>query len=54
MYEFGIDEECVVYIGLWLYKVGMLWLLELEGVCVFCEGFDEVLVIEEKCEMIEY
>lgn len=52
--ELGIDEVFVVEIGLWLFKVFMFWLLELDGVCEFVQGFDEILVVEEKCQMVEY
>lgn len=51
---FGIDDELVQQIGLCLYKVGMVWLLEVEGVCQFVEGLEEIVVVEEKCYMIEY
>jgi len=54
LYELGIDEYKAKEIGLSLYKVGMVWPLEPEGVRHFCEGLDEVLVVEEKREMIEH
>ena len=54
LYELGIDEEVAKEIGLRVYKVGMPWPLEPEGVRHFCEGLDEVLVVEEKREMIEH
>ncbi len=54
LYELGIDEEVAKDIGLRLYKVGMPWPLEPEGIREFCEGLDEVLVVEEKREMIEH
>jgi indolepyruvate ferredoxin oxidoreductase len=54
LYEIGIDEEVAKDIGLRLYKVGMPWPLEPQGVREFCEGLDEVLVVEEKREMIEH
>lgn len=54
LYELGIDEERATDIGLRLYKVGMPWPLEPEGARHFCEGLDEVLVVEEKREMIEH
>ena len=54
LYELGIDEEVAKDIGLRLYKVGMPWPLEPQGVRAFSEGLDEVLVIEEKREMIEH
>ncbi len=52
--EMGIDAAVAREIGLRLYKVGMVWPLEPVGARAFCEGLDEVLVVEEKREMIEY
>ena len=54
LHELGIDEAKAAEIGLRLYKVGMVWPLEPEGARHFCEGLDEVLVVEEKREMIEH
>ncbi|WP_246047754.1 hypothetical protein [Hankyongella ginsenosidimutans] len=52
--ELGIDEKIAADIGLRLYKVGMPWPLEPEGVRHFCEGLEEVLVVEEKREFLEH
>ena len=52
--EMGITAEVAREIGLRLYKVGMVWPLEPEGARAFAEGLDEVLVVEEKREMLEY
>ncbi|MBK5919523.1 indolepyruvate ferredoxin oxidoreductase [Rhodothalassium salexigens] len=52
--EMGIDETRAAEIGLRLYKVGMIWPLEPEGAKAFAEGLDEILVVEEKRELIEY
>lgn len=52
--ELGIDEKVAADIGLRLYKVGMPWPLEPEGVRHFCEGLEEVLVVEEKREFLEH
>ena len=41
-------------IGIRLYKVGMTWPLESDGVREFAEGLDEILVVEEKRQVIEY
>jgi indolepyruvate ferredoxin oxidoreductase len=51
--DLGIDEEMAAEIGLSLYKVAMVWPLERTGIREFCEGLDEVLVIEEKRALIE-
>ncbi len=52
--DLGIDEAKAAAIGLRLYKVGMVWPLEAEGVRQFAEGLDEILVIEEKRQFLEY
>jgi len=52
--EMGIDEAKAREIGLRLYKVGMVWPLEPDGVRTFAQGLDEILVVEEKREMIEH
>ena len=52
--DLGIDEAVAAKIGLRLYKVGMVWPLEAEGVREFAEGLEEVLVIEEKRQFLEY
>ena len=36
------------------YKVGMTWPLEAEGIRHFAEGLEEILVVEEKRQIIEY
>ncbi len=50
----GIDEALAQQIGLRVYKVGMVWPLEAEGVRQFAEGLEEIVVVEEKRHMIEY
>jgi len=52
--ELGIDESAAQLIGLRLYKVRMPWPLEPEGIRAFSEGLDEVLIIEERREIIEH
>jgi indolepyruvate ferredoxin oxidoreductase len=52
--ELGIDQNVARDIGLRLYKVGMPWPLEPNGVRHFCEGLEEVLVVEEKREFLEH
>lgn len=54
MEELGIDQRVAADIGLRIYKVGMPWPLEPDGVRAFCEGLEEVLVVEEKREFIEH
>jgi indolepyruvate ferredoxin oxidoreductase len=50
----GIDAQVAADIGLRLYKVGMPWPLEADGVRHFAEGLEEILVVEEKRQIIEY
>jgi indolepyruvate ferredoxin oxidoreductase len=49
----GIDDALAAEIGIRLYKVGMVWPLESEGVRRFAEGLEEILVVEEKRQLIE-
>ena len=51
--DLGIDEAYAKEIGLSVYKVGMTWPLEPEGVRRFAEGMEEILVVEEKRALIE-
>jgi indolepyruvate ferredoxin oxidoreductase len=51
--DLGIDEAHAAEIGIRLYKVGMSWPLEREGVRHFAEGLEEILVVEEKRAVIE-
>lgn len=51
--DLGIDDQLAAQIGLRVYKVGMSWPLEREGVRNFAQGLEEVLVIEEKRAVIE-
>lgn len=52
--DLGIDEEVARDIGIRLYKVGMTWPLEVEGVREFAQGLEEILVVEEKRQILEY
>jgi indolepyruvate ferredoxin oxidoreductase len=51
--DLGIDERHARDIGLSVYKVGLVWPLEREGIRRFAEGLDEILVVEEKRAVIE-
>ena len=51
--ELDIGPDEVRAIGLRLYKVRMPWPLEPEGIRHFSEGLEEVLVVEERREIIE-
>ena len=52
--ELGIDDALATEIGIRLFKVGMVWPLEPEGVRHFAEGLEEILVVEEKRQLLEY
>ncbi len=51
--ELGITPEVAAKIGLRLYKVGMPWPLEPAGVREFAVGLEEILIIEERREIVE-
>jgi indolepyruvate ferredoxin oxidoreductase len=52
--DLGIDQEIARHIGLRVYKVAMSWPLEPQGARRFAEGLEEILVVEEKRQLIEY
>jgi indolepyruvate ferredoxin oxidoreductase len=52
--DLGIDERVGADIGLRVFKAGMTWPLEPDGVRRFAEGLEEILVVEEKRQVIEY
>ena len=52
--DLGIDEALAAQIGIRLYKVGMSWPLESEGTRQFARGLEEILVVEEKRQHLEY
>jgi indolepyruvate ferredoxin oxidoreductase len=52
--DLGIDERVARDIGLRVYKVAMSWPLEPQGARRFAQGLEEILVIEEKRQLIEY
>jgi indolepyruvate ferredoxin oxidoreductase len=51
--ELGIGTDEAAEIGLRLYKVRMTWPLEPVGVRQFSQGLQEVLIVEERREIIE-
>jgi indolepyruvate ferredoxin oxidoreductase len=52
--DLGIDAKHAAEIGIRLYKVGMPWPLEPNGIREFAQGLEEILVVEEKRQVIEY
>ncbi|HLY56094.1 MAG TPA: indolepyruvate ferredoxin oxidoreductase family protein, partial [Stellaceae bacterium] len=51
--DLGIDDAHAAELGIRVYKVGMSWPLEREGIRHFAEGLEEILVVEEKRAVIE-
>src|SRR5260370_10193158 len=51
--ELGITPEVAAKIGLRLYKIGMPWPLEPQGVREFAVGLEEIFIIEERREIVE-
>lgn len=52
--QLGIDEQKAARIGLRLFKVSMPWPLEPDSIREFATGLEEIVVVEEKRQMIEY
>jgi indolepyruvate ferredoxin oxidoreductase len=51
--ELGVTPEVAAKIGLRLYKIGMPWPLEPQGVREFAVGLEEILIVEERREIVE-
>ncbi|MCX7172412.1 MAG: indolepyruvate ferredoxin oxidoreductase family protein [Proteobacteria bacterium] len=52
--QLGIDERYAAELGIRVFKVAMPWPLEPDGVREFAQGLDEILVVEEKRQIVEY
>jgi len=52
--ELGVTERNAADIGVRLFKVSMPWPLEPDGVREFSKGLEEILVVEEKRQVVEY
>jgi indolepyruvate ferredoxin oxidoreductase len=52
--ELGIDRDVAARIGIRVFKVAMPWPLEPESIREFADGLDEILVVEEKRQIVEY
>jgi len=52
--DLGLDQETCARIGIRVFKVGMVWPLEAQAVRAFADGLEEILVVEEKRQLIEY
>src|SRR5436309_1889319 len=51
--ELGVTPEVAAKIGLRLYKIGMPWPLEPEGVRQIAVGLEEIMIVEERREIVE-
>ncbi len=49
----GLDEAACRDLGIRVYKVGMTWPLEPQGIRAFARGLQDILVVEEKHSFIE-
>ncbi len=52
--DLGLDEERCQRLGIRVHKVGVVWPLEATITREFAKGLAEILVVEEKRQMIEY
>jgi indolepyruvate ferredoxin oxidoreductase len=54
LHDLGLDDDTCRQLGLRLHKVAVVWPLEASITREFATGLQEILVIEEKRQMIEY
>ncbi|MFO6420405.1 indolepyruvate ferredoxin oxidoreductase family protein [Hylemonella sp. W303a] len=52
--DLGLDEAACRRLGIRLHKVGVVWPLEAQLTREFAQGLREILVVEEKRQVIEY
>ena len=52
--DLGLDDDACRAIGLRLMKVGCIWPLDAQDARAFATGLDEILVVEEKRQILEY
>ena len=52
--DLGLDEAACRRAGIRLHKVGVVWPLEATITRTFAQGLQEILVVEEKRQVIEY
>ncbi|HZT52465.1 MAG TPA: indolepyruvate ferredoxin oxidoreductase family protein [Stellaceae bacterium] len=51
--DLGLDEARAAALGIRLYKVGLTWPIEADGIRRFAAGLEDLLVVEEKRGFIE-
>ncbi|RZI84115.1 MAG: indolepyruvate ferredoxin oxidoreductase family protein [Rubrivivax sp.] len=54
LFDLGLDEVTCAQIGIRVHKVAVVWPLEASTTREFATGLQEILVIEEKRQVIEY
>ncbi|WP_298011785.1 indolepyruvate ferredoxin oxidoreductase family protein [uncultured Aquabacterium sp.] len=54
LFDLGLDDATCTRIGLRVHKVAVVWPLEASITRAFATGLQEILVIEEKRQVIEY
>ena len=52
--DLGLDDATCQRVGIRLHKVGVVWPLEAQSTREFATGLQEILVVEEKRQVIEY
>ncbi|MFM0348188.1 indolepyruvate ferredoxin oxidoreductase family protein [Paraburkholderia sp. RL17-347-BIC-D] len=52
--DLSLDDETCARIGIRLLKVGCVWPLDAQNARDFATGLDEILVVEEKRQILEY
>jgi indolepyruvate ferredoxin oxidoreductase len=52
--DMGLDREACERLGIRVFKCGVVWPLEAATVREFATGLDEILVVEEKRQILEY
>jgi indolepyruvate ferredoxin oxidoreductase len=54
LHDLGLDDATCNKLGIRLHKVGVVWPLEAQSTREFAQGLREILVVEEKRQVIEY
>jgi indolepyruvate ferredoxin oxidoreductase len=54
LFDLGLDDAACERLGIRLHKVNVVWPLEATSARHFAEGLQEILVVEEKRQVIEY
>lgn len=54
LHDLGLDEDSCRRLGIRLHKVNVVWPLEATITREFAQGLQEILVVEEKRQVIEY